>query len=121
MSPGHRHEQPAAPQQQGGTIRIRVRNPSKRSVRVCDRLPAGLTYVTSKATAKLTKSGYSRRPRPSGPARRRPTASPCARSAAPAGREVNRATANSTGANTADATRTTHVLAARVLGGGVTG
>jgi uncharacterized repeat protein (TIGR01451 family) len=82
MSPGHRHEQPAASQQQGGTIRIRVRNPSKRSVRnvrVCDRLPAGMTYVTSKATAKLTKSGYSGQPRPSGPAGRRPTASPSAR------------------------------------------
>ena len=39
--------------------RIRVRNPTKgeaRKVKVCDRLPSGLTYVSSKPRAKRSGS-----------------------------------------------------------------
>jgi uncharacterized repeat protein (TIGR01451 family) len=106
------------------TYTIRVRNPSKRgvrNVRVCDRLPAGLTYIDSKATAKLTKSGYCWTTKALWAGRSQTYRITVRALSGTSGRKVNRASANSAGANTADATRTIRVLAARVLGGGVTG
>jgi uncharacterized repeat protein (TIGR01451 family) len=106
------------------TYTIRVRNPSKRgvrNVRVCDRLPAGLTYIDSKATAKLTKSGYCWTTKALWAGRSQTYRITVRALSGTSGRKVNRASANSSGANTANATRTIRVLAARVLGGGVTG
>jgi uncharacterized repeat protein (TIGR01451 family) len=109
---------------QAATYTIRVRNPSKRSVRnvrVCDRLPSGLVYVSSKTTARLTKSGYCWTTKRLWAGRSKTYRITLRALTGASGRKVNRATAGSSAANTARATRTIRVLAARVLGGGVTG
>ena len=107
------------------TYTIGVRNPSKRSVRnvrVCDQLPSGLVYVSSKTKAKLTRSGYCWTARTLGAGRTQTYRITVRALAGASGRKVNRATAASTAiASTARASRTIRVLAARVLGGGVTG
>jgi uncharacterized repeat protein (TIGR01451 family) len=107
------------------TYTIRVTNPSKRSVRnvrVCDRLPSGLVYIFSKSKAKLTKSGYCWTAKTLGAGRTQTYRITVRALPGTSGRKVNRATAASTAiASTARATRTVRVLAARVLGGGVTG
>jgi uncharacterized repeat protein (TIGR01451 family) len=106
------------------TYTIRVTNPSKRSVpnvRVCDRLPSGLVYVSSKTTAKLTKSGYCWTAKRLWAGRSQAYRITVRALPGTSGRKVNHATASSSAATTARATRTVRVLAARVLGGGVTG
>jgi uncharacterized repeat protein (TIGR01451 family) len=106
------------------TYTIRVTNPSKRSVpnvRVCDRLPSGLVYVSSRTKAKLTKSGYCWTAKRLWAGRSEAYRITVRALPGTSGRKVNHATASSSAATTARATRTVRVLAARVLGGGVTG
>jgi uncharacterized repeat protein (TIGR01451 family) len=106
------------------TYTIRVRNPSKRgvrNVRVCDRLPSGLVYVSSTPTAKLTKSGYCWTTKTLWAGRSRTYRITVRALGGASGRKANRATASSAMANTDRATRTIRVLGARAAGGGVTG
>jgi uncharacterized repeat protein (TIGR01451 family) len=106
------------------TYTLRVRNPSKRSVRdvrVCDRLPSGLTYVSSTANAKLTKSGYCWTTKRLYAGRSKTYRITVRALAGAKGQTVNRATASSSGATTKNARRTIRVLAANAPGGGVTG
>jgi uncharacterized repeat protein (TIGR01451 family) len=106
------------------TYTIRVRNPSKRSVRnvrVCDRLPAGLVYVFASPTAKLTKSGYCWTTKTLWAGRSRTYRITVRALGGASGRKANRATASSAMANTDRVTRTIRVLGVRALGGGVTG
>jgi uncharacterized repeat protein (TIGR01451 family) len=106
------------------TYTIRVTNPSKRSVRnvrVCDRLPSGLVYVSSQSEAKLTTSGYCWTAKRLWAGRSQTYRITVRALPGTSGRKVNQATASSSAATTARATRTVRVLAARVLGGGVTG
>jgi uncharacterized repeat protein (TIGR01451 family) len=107
----------------GGTVTytIRASNPSKRSVRnvrVCDRLPSGLVYVSSESEAKLTKSGYCWTAKALWAGRSQTYRITVRAVDGTSGRKVNQATASSSGANAAHASRTVRVLAARVLGGG---
>jgi uncharacterized repeat protein (TIGR01451 family) len=106
------------------TYSIRVRNPSKRSVRnvrVCDRLPSGMVYVSSTPAAKLTKSGYCWTTKALWAGRSTTYRIIVRALGGASGRKANRVTASSAMANTDRATRTIHVLGARALGGGVTG
>jgi uncharacterized repeat protein (TIGR01451 family) len=109
---------------QRAAVTIRVRKPSKHAVgavRVCDRLPSGLVYVSSTPPAKLTKDGYcwtlrSLGARAARTLRLRVRALPGA-----SGRKVNRATGSAPGARTATVTGAIRVLPARAVSGGVTG
>jgi uncharacterized repeat protein (TIGR01451 family) len=111
----------------GDTIRyrIRVRNPSEaavRNVRVCDRLPSGLVYVSSKPKAKVSK-GRNCWTVKSLKAGKRKTFKVTVRAlSGTSGRKVNRVTATSPNARgTARAKRTIRVRGGAVSGGGVTG
>jgi len=106
------------------TYTIRVRNPSKRSVsnvRVCDRLPSGLVYVSSEASARLTTSGYCWTTKRLYAGRSQTYRITVRALAGAKGQTVNRATASSSNATTKNARRTIRVLAANARGGGVTG
>jgi len=92
-----------------------------RNVRVCDRLPSGLVYVSSESEAKLTKSGYCWMAKALSAGRSQTYRITVSAVDGTSGRKVNRATTSSSGANTARASRAVRVLAARALGGGVTG
>jgi uncharacterized repeat protein (TIGR01451 family) len=106
------------------TYTIRVRNPSSvrvRKVKVCDRLPAGLSYMKSNPRAKLSRgrvcwnAGTLR-------ARRSKTYKLTARALPGAnGRKTNVVTANSPEAKTARAKRTVRIRGGALRVGGVTG
>lgn len=106
------------------TFTLRVRNPSARAVRnvrVCDRLPTGLVYVSANVKPKRTSSGscWTIRSLPAASARTyqiNVRALPGAE-----GRIVNRATASSPGANPARAARPLRLVGALIRQGGVTG
>lgn len=106
------------------SYRIRVRNVSRgeaRNVRVCDRLPSGLVYVSSKPKARLTRGRQCwtirrLRARASGTYRITVRALSGA-----SGRKVNRVTASGRDVRTARATRAVEVAGGSVRGGGVTG
>jgi uncharacterized repeat protein (TIGR01451 family) len=109
---------------QRATVAIRVRNPSKRTVagvRVCDRLPAGLVYVSSTPPARLTKDGYCWTLRSLGAHAARTLRLRIRALPGATGRKVNRATTSAAGARTTTVTGAIRVLPARAVGGGVTG
>jgi uncharacterized repeat protein (TIGR01451 family) len=109
---------------QSATLTIHVRNPSGRAVarvRVCNRLPSGLVYVSSSPPARLTKDGYCWTLERLG-ARASRTVRVGVRALAGAnGRKLNRASATAAGARAATAAAAIRVLPARAVGGGVTG
>jgi uncharacterized repeat protein (TIGR01451 family) len=100
---------------------IRVTNPTRgeaRDVQVCDRMPSGMVYVSSKARAKYTKGQYcwhidTLRARSS-----RSYRITVRMLASASGSKVNRATASGEGATTKRAKDPVHVLPARASGGG---
>jgi hypothetical protein len=77
--------------------------------------------VSSESEAKLTKSGYCWTAKALWAGRSQTYRITVRAVDGTSGRKVNQATASSSGANAAHASRTVRVLAARVLGGGVTG
>lgn len=106
-------------------FRIRVRNRSKtvtlKNVKVCDRLPAGLTFRKATPKAKLTRGRYCwtvRKLAPGKSARFSLTARVLR--GAPK-RVTNRVTASSPGARSATAKRTVRILTKKPRPGGVTG
>jgi uncharacterized repeat protein (TIGR01451 family) len=111
----------------GGLIAytIRVTNPTKgtaRNVRTCDRLPAGLVYVSSKAKAKLRGGRWCWRAKTLGPGKAERYRITVRALRGTSGKKVNRATiAGSPQAKAARAKRPVRVLPAAGRGGGVTG
>jgi uncharacterized repeat protein (TIGR01451 family) len=111
----------------GGLISytIRVTNPSKgtaRDVQTCDRLPAGLVYVASKAKAKLRGGRYCWTAKMLGPGASRRYRIIVRTLRGASGKIVNRATTGgSRQARAADAKRKLRVLPVQGRGGGVTG
>jgi uncharacterized repeat protein (TIGR01451 family) len=104
---------------------IRVSNPSDvrvSNVRTCDRLPAGLVYVSSKPTARLTggQHCWTVRQLAAGASRTYRVVVRALRGTD--GRRVNTATATSPDARRAQARRAVRVIGGQVApGGGVTG
>jgi uncharacterized repeat protein (TIGR01451 family) len=103
---------------------IRVSNPTAgeaKDVDVCDKLPSGLVYVSSKARAKFTKGQYCWHIETLGAHKSRSYRITVRALGSASGDRTNRATASAPGARTRHAKDAVHVLAARVSGGGVTG
>jgi uncharacterized repeat protein (TIGR01451 family) len=103
---------------------IRVSNPTAgeaRNVKVCDKLPKGLVYVSSKATAKFSNGQYCWTISTLGAHKSRSFRITVRALSSASGDRVNRATASAKGAKTRHAKDPVHVLAARATGGGVTG
>jgi uncharacterized repeat protein (TIGR01451 family) len=103
---------------------IRVSNPSAgeaQNVKVCDKLPSGLVYVSSKATAKFSNGQYCWTIKTLGAHKSESFRITVRALGSASGDRVNRATASATGAKTARAKDPVRVLGARASGGGVTG
>jgi uncharacterized repeat protein (TIGR01451 family) len=103
---------------------IRVSNPTAgeaRDVKVCDDLPKGLIYVSSKAKAKFSNGRYCWTIKTLGAHRSQSFRITVRALSSASGDRVNRATASAKGAKTQHAKDPVHVLAARASGGGVTG
>jgi uncharacterized repeat protein (TIGR01451 family) len=103
---------------------IRVSNPTKgelQDVDVCDRLPSGLVYVSSKAKAKFTKGQYCWNIDTLGAHQSKSYRITVRALGSASGDRVNRATASAKGAKTKRASDPVRVLGARASGGGVTG
>ena len=103
---------------------IRVTNPTRataRDVKTCDRLPAGLVYVSSRSKARLTGGAYcwTARRLARGATRRYRITVRVLRGAS--GSRVNRATVNGLQARPRKARAAIRVLPGRAHGGGVTG
>jgi uncharacterized repeat protein (TIGR01451 family) len=110
----------------GGTVgyTIRVSNPSPgeaRNVKVCDKLPSGLVYVSSKAAAKFSNGQYCWTIETLGAHKSTSFRITVRALSSASGDRVNRATASAKGAKTQHAKDPVRVLAARASGGGVTG
>jgi uncharacterized repeat protein (TIGR01451 family) len=110
----------------GGLISytIRVSNPTRgeaQDVDVCDRLPSGLVYVSSKAKAKYTKGQYCWNIDTLGAHKSQSYRITVRALGSASGNKVNRATASAKGAKTDRAQDPVRVLGARASGGGVTG
>jgi uncharacterized repeat protein (TIGR01451 family) len=103
---------------------IRVSNPTAgeaRNVKVCDDLPSGLVYVSSKAKAKFTKGQYCWTIKTLGTHKSTSFRITVRAVSSSAGNRVNRASASAPGAKSRRANDAVHVLPARASGGGVTG
>jgi uncharacterized repeat protein (TIGR01451 family) len=103
---------------------IRVSNPTvgeAQDVQVCDRLPSGLVYVSSKAKAKFTKGQYCWSIDTLAAHQSRSFRITVRALGSASGDRVNRATASAKGATTRHAKDPVRVLGARASGGGVTG
>jgi uncharacterized repeat protein (TIGR01451 family) len=103
---------------------IRVTNPTRataRNVKTCDRLPAGLVYVSSRSKARLTGGAYcwTAKTLAAGASRRYRITVRVLRGAS--GSRVNRATVNGLEAHPRKARAAIRVLPNRAQGGGVTG
>jgi uncharacterized repeat protein (TIGR01451 family) len=110
----------------GGLISytIRVSNHTAgeaQDVDVCDKLPSGLVYVSSKAKAKFTKGQYCWHVDTLGAHKSHSYRITVRALGSASGSKVNRATASGVGAKTAHAKDPVRVLGARASGGGVTG
>jgi uncharacterized repeat protein (TIGR01451 family) len=110
----------------GGTMgyTIHVSNPSAgeaKDAKVCDKLPSGLVYVSSKATAKFSNGQYCWTIKTLGAHESESFRITVRALGSASGDRVNRATASATGAKTARAKDPVRVLGARASGGGVTG
>jgi uncharacterized repeat protein (TIGR01451 family) len=109
---------------QTATYTIKVRNPSKRSVRnvrVCDDLPSGLVYAGSTPRAKLSNGKYCWTARTLAAGRSRTYRLTVRALSGAGGRKVNRASVSSSSVNADTATGAIRVLPARAVRGGVTG
>jgi uncharacterized repeat protein (TIGR01451 family) len=103
---------------------IRVSNPTSgeaQDVDVCDKLPSGLVYVSSKAKAKYTKGQYCWHIDTLGAHKSKSYRITVRALGSASGDRTNRATASAPGAVTKHAKDPVHVLGARASGGGVTG
>jgi uncharacterized repeat protein (TIGR01451 family) len=103
---------------------IRVSNPTSgeaQDVQVCDKLPSGLVYVSSKAKAKFTKGQYCWQIDTLAAHQSRSFRITVRALGSASGNRVNRATASAPGATTKRAKDPVRVLGARASGGGVTG
>jgi uncharacterized repeat protein (TIGR01451 family) len=103
---------------------IRVTNPTRgtaRNVKTCDRLPAGLVYVSSRSKAKLAGGAYcwTAKSLAAGASRRYRITVRVLRGAS--GSRVNRATVDGVEARPRKARAAIRVLPVRAQGGGVTG
>jgi uncharacterized repeat protein (TIGR01451 family) len=110
----------------GGTVgyTIGVSNPSSgeaKDVQVCDKLPSGLVYLSSKAPAKFTAGQYCWTIQTLGAHRSQSFRITVRALGSASGDRVNRATVSAKGAKTRHARDPIRVLAARATGGGVTG
>jgi uncharacterized repeat protein (TIGR01451 family) len=97
---------------------IRVSNPTvgeAKDVQVCDRLPSGLVYVSSKAKAKLTKGQYCWHIETLGAHKSRSYRIVLRALGSASGDRVNHATASATGAKTRRAKDQVHVLPFRAV------
>ena len=106
------------------TFTIRVRNPSRRpirQIRTCDRLPAGLAYVSSTRAGRLSDGAVCWTADALGAGRTVIYELTVRALAGAAGSHVIRAAASSPNARSARAVRAIRVLAAVSRGGGVTG
>lgn len=106
------------------TYRVRVTNPSRRalrSVRVCDQLPAGMVYGSSRARATLRNGRYCWEIRRLGPKQSRAFRITLRALAGTRGRTVNRVVATSPDARSGRAQAIVVVTGAQVRAGGVTG
>jgi uncharacterized repeat protein (TIGR01451 family) len=103
---------------------LRVRNPSKQAmstVKVCDDLPSGLVYVSSKSRAKLTRGQYCWTVKSLGAGKSRTFTLTARALRGTSGTKTNRASATSPDATTKRASRSVRVRAAGLRAGGVTG
>jgi uncharacterized repeat protein (TIGR01451 family) len=104
---------------------ITITNPTKgvaRNVRTCDRLPAGLVYVSSKSKAKLRGGAWCWDARAIGPGKSRNYRITVRALRGASGSKVNRATVSGNGqVKAARAKRAVQVRPTRAAGGGVTG
>jgi uncharacterized repeat protein (TIGR01451 family) len=106
----------------GYTIRVSNRTVGEaRNVKVCDDLPSGLVYVSSKAEAKFTKGQYCWTIKTLAAHKSTSFRITVRAVSSAAGNRVNRASASAPGAKTRRANDAVHVLPARASGGGVTG
>jgi uncharacterized repeat protein (TIGR01451 family) len=106
------------------TYTLRVSNPSKetlRNVRVCDDLPSGLVYVSSKAKAKRTKGQYCWTVKSLAAGKSRSFTMTVRALRGASGRKVNRAVATASNAATKRAKRTVTIRRPGLRAGGVTG
>jgi uncharacterized repeat protein (TIGR01451 family) len=103
---------------------IRVSNPTggeAQDVDVCDKLPSGLVYVSSKSRAKYSKGQYCWNIDTLAAHKSRSYRITVRALGSASGDKVNRATASGAGAKTAHAKDPVRVLGVRASGGGVTG
>jgi uncharacterized repeat protein (TIGR01451 family) len=106
------------------TYTLRVRNPSSapvKDVKVCDNLPSGLVYVSSKSRAKLTKGQYCWTVGSLGAGKSRTFTLTARALKGTSGTKTNRATASSPDARTKRASRSVRVTRTALRAGGVTG
>jgi uncharacterized repeat protein (TIGR01451 family) len=111
----------------GGLISytIKVTNPTKgtaRNIRTCDRLPAGLVYISATSKAKLRGGAWCWRAKTLGAGKSKRYRITVRALRGASGNKVNRATVSGTGqAKGARAKRAVRVLPSGAAGGGVTG
>jgi uncharacterized repeat protein (TIGR01451 family) len=106
----------------GYTIRVSNRTAGEaRDVKVCDRLPSGMVYVSSSSRAKLTKGQYCWTLKTLAAHKTKSYRITVRTLSSASGSRVNRATASAPGAVTTRAKDPVRVLGAHASGGGVTG
>jgi uncharacterized repeat protein (TIGR01451 family) len=106
------------------TYTLRVRNPSSapvKNVKVCDDLPSGLVYVSSKSRAKLTKGQYCWTVKSLGAGKSKAFTLTARALKGTSGTKTNRASASSPDARTKRASRSVRVTRTALRAGGVTG
>ena len=106
------------------TFRLRVRNSggsTAHRVRVCDRMPSGLSYVASRSRARLREGGYCWTLSSLAPGHSRTYTITAQALRGASGRRVNQATATAADAQQASATRAITIRAAPRRAAGVTG
>jgi uncharacterized repeat protein (TIGR01451 family) len=106
------------------TYTLRVKNPSTaavKNVKVCDDLPSGLVYVSSKSRAKLTKGQYCWTVKSLGAGKSKTFTLTARALKGTSGTKTNRASASSPDARTKRASRSVRVTRTALRAGGVTG
>jgi uncharacterized repeat protein (TIGR01451 family) len=106
------------------TYTLRVKNPSAatvKNVKVCDDLPSGLVYVSSKSRAKLTKGQYCWTVKSLGAGKSKTFTLTARALKGTSGTKTNRASASSPDARSARASRSVRVTRTALRAGGVTG
>jgi uncharacterized repeat protein (TIGR01451 family) len=106
------------------TYTLRVSNPSTapvRNVKVCDDLPSGLVYVSSKSRAKLTKGQYCWTVKSLGAKKSKAFTLTARALRGTSGTKTNRATASSPDARSKRVSRSVRVNRTALRAGGVTG